>query len=66
MRFAADVDDIRLDFAVDLRIDCEEVMAQFDYFPPELVSLAGALGVGLELSIYPMALDELARGGKET
>jgi hypothetical protein len=44
-----------------LRIDGETVMAQFDYFPPELVSLAGALGLGLELSIYPLDLEALAR-----
>jgi hypothetical protein len=36
-------------------------MAHFDYFPPELVSLAGALGLGLELSIYPVDFEELAR-----
>jgi hypothetical protein len=53
LRSAPGVDDMRLDFPVDLRIDRTTVMAQFDYFPPELVSLAGALGLGLELSIYP-------------
>ena len=52
---------MRLDFPVNLRIDRETVMAQFDYFSPELVSLAGALGLGLEISIYPVDLEELAR-----
>jgi hypothetical protein len=61
MRSAAGVEDMRLDFPIDLRIDRETVMAQFDYFPPELVSLAGALGLGLEISIYPRDLEELAR-----
>jgi hypothetical protein len=35
------------------RIDRKTIFAQFGYFPPKLVSLAGALGCGLELSIYP-------------
>ena len=61
LRAAPGVEDIRLDFPIDLRIDRDTVMAQFDYFPPELVSLAGALGLGLELSIYPVDLEELAR-----
>ena len=61
LRAAQGVEDIRLDFAIDLRIDRKTVMAQFDYFPPELVSLAGALGLGLELSIYPVDFEELAR-----
>ena len=61
LRAAPGVEDIRLDFPIDLRIDRETVMAQFDYFPPELVSLAGALGLGLELSIYPVDFEELAR-----
>ena len=58
---APGVEDMRLDFPVNLRIDRETVMAQFDYFSPELVSLAGALGLGLEISIYPVDLEELAR-----
>jgi hypothetical protein len=60
LRAAPGVEDIRLDFPIDLRIDRETVLVQFDYFPPELVSLAGALGLGLELSIYPVDLEELA------
>jgi hypothetical protein len=55
------VEDVRLDFRLDLRIDRRKVFAQFDYFQPELVSLAGALGFGLELSIYPSDLEQLAR-----
>lgn len=60
LRSAPGVDDMRLDFPVDLRIDRRAVMAQFDYFPPELVSLAGVLGLGLELSIYPPDLEAIA------
>jgi hypothetical protein len=52
---------MRLAFPLDLRFDREIVMAQFDHFPPELVSLVGALGLGLEVSIYPVDLEELAR-----
>ena len=61
LRSAPGVDDLRLDFPLDLRIDRETVMAQSDYFPPELVSLAGSLGLALEVSIYPADLEELAR-----
>jgi hypothetical protein len=60
------VDDIRLDFPLDLRIDRKTVFAQFDYFPPTLVSLAGALGCGLEVSIYPGDLEQLARRGPKS
>jgi hypothetical protein len=64
LRSAPGVDELRLDFPVDLRIDRQNVMVQFDYFPPELVSRAGALGLGLEISIYPRDLEELARARK--
>jgi hypothetical protein len=56
-----EVEDIRLDFPLDLRIDRENVFTQFEYFPPALVALAGALGCGLEMSIYPRDLERLAR-----
>jgi hypothetical protein len=62
LRSAPGVEDMRLDFAVDLRIDRVHIMAQFDYFPPELVARAGALGLGLEISVYPRDLEELASG----
>ena len=57
LRRAPGVEDIRLDFPVDLRIDRKTVFAQFDYFPPTLVSLAGTAGCGLEISIYPTELE---------
>jgi hypothetical protein len=53
---------MKLDFPVDLRIDRVNIMTQFDYFPPELVSRAGALGLGIEISVYPKDLEQLARG----
>ena len=62
LRRTKEVEDIRLDFPLDLRIDRKTNLAQFDYFPPKLVSLAGALGCGLEISIYPPDLEQLARG----
>jgi hypothetical protein len=61
LRSTPGVDDMRLDFPVDLRIDRKQVMAQFDYFPPELVTRAGALGFGIEMSIYPPDFEQLAR-----
>jgi hypothetical protein len=66
LRAIPEVEDVRLDFALDLRIDRENVFAQFDYLPPELVSLAGALRIGLEISIYPRDLERLARRGRES
>lgn len=62
LRSAPGVEDMRLDFPVDLRIDRVEIMSQFDYFSPELVTLAGGLGLGIEISIYPRDLEALARG----
>ena len=41
----------------DLRLDSgyyrREVFVQCDYLPPELLRLAGSLGIGIELSLYP-------------
>jgi hypothetical protein len=51
------VEDIRLDFPSELRIGRNNVVAQFDYFPPELLKAAGDLGVGIELSTYPATTD---------
>ena len=52
LRSGGTVVDMRLDFSIDLRIG-EGVAAQFEYLPAELVEKAGALGLGLEISIYP-------------
>jgi hypothetical protein len=62
LRSVAGVEDLRLDFPVDLRIDRDNVMTQFEYLPPALVSLAGSLDLGIELSIYPPDLERLASG----
>ena len=66
LRSMPEVEDIRLDFPLDLRIDRKKVFTQFDYFPPALVSLAGALGCGLEMSIYPRDLEQLARSRRKS
>jgi hypothetical protein len=42
-----------LDFGINLRIDKKEILLQSDRFPNELLKLAGELGLGIELSIYP-------------
>ncbi len=47
------VDDMRIDFGYYARIDGERVMVQCDFLGPELLQLAGELGVGFELSLYP-------------
>jgi hypothetical protein len=39
-------------FKIDFAIDKRDAFGQFDYFPPELLKLAGDLGLGLELSQY--------------
>jgi hypothetical protein len=39
-----------LDFGYDR---CPEAAVQCDYLPPELLALAGSLGIGIELSLYP-------------
>lgn len=43
------VTDVRLDFGHYRR----DVVAQFDYLPPDLLARAGNLGIGIELSLYP-------------
>ena len=47
-----------LDFGIDLRIDGKKILIQSDYFPSELLKLAGELGLGIELSLYPVDLEE--------
>lgn len=44
----AGVEKLTLDFGVADR----DVAAQFDYFPPELITAAGSLGIGIEISRY--------------
>ena len=44
------VTELSLDFGYER---CPEAVIQCDYLPAELVALAGSLGVGIELSLYP-------------
>jgi hypothetical protein len=43
------VEDVTLDFGIARR----DVAVQCDFLPPELVRLAGSLGLGIEISHYP-------------
>ena len=43
-----------LDFGIARR----DSYTQSDFFPPELIRLAGALGLGIELSQYPVVEDD--------
>jgi hypothetical protein len=52
-----------LDFGINLRIDRKTVLTQSDFFPIALVKLAGELGLGIELSIYPRDLDTILAKG---
>jgi ribosomal-protein-alanine N-acetyltransferase len=47
------VETLSLDFPLDSRIASGDTLTQFEYLPAELVTAAGALGIGLALSIYP-------------
>lgn len=49
----SEVESMHLDFGHNLRIDGETCAAQFDRLPPRLLKLAGELGIGIELSLYP-------------
>jgi len=66
LRRAPGVEAMWLDFPVDLRIDRKTILVQTDYFPPELVGRAGMLGLGIEISIYPGDLAELAADAGDT
>lgn len=51
------VEDMRIDFGYYQRLDGERVMVQYDFLRPELLRLAGELGIGFELSLYPRPAD---------
>ena len=53
LRYHPAVEDVRIDFGHYSRIDDGRVVVQCDYLSPELLRLAGELGVGFELSLYP-------------
>jgi hypothetical protein len=45
------VEFLTLDFGISLR----DVVAQFEYFPSELLLFAGKLGIGLAISLYKIS-----------
>lgn len=51
---APGIEELWLDFGIERR----DVMLQCDQFPPELIRLAGQLGMGIELSQYPVPDDD--------
>ena len=53
LRDCQTVEDMRIDFGYYQRMDDERVVVQCDYLGPDLLRLAGELGVGFELSLYP-------------
>jgi hypothetical protein len=46
------IEDFVLDFPIELRADGVRLATQTDQFPSSLVRLAGALGLGLALTLY--------------
>jgi hypothetical protein len=48
-----------LDFGINLRIDKKKILLQSDRFPNELLKLAGDIGLDIELSIYPIELQDI-------
>ena len=47
---------------LDFGIEWRDVAAQFDHFPSRLLLLAGSLGLGLDLSHYPLAEPSSSEG----
>jgi hypothetical protein len=45
--------DLSLDFPYHVRIGTNNVAVQCDFLPPKLIALAGELGIGIELTLYP-------------
>jgi hypothetical protein len=46
------IEDLLLDFPIELRADGIKLAAQTDRFPASLVRLSGSLGLGLALTLY--------------
>jgi hypothetical protein len=59
LRLAGDetAEDIRLRFPTKLRLEPDNVIAQLDYLPSELIAEAGGLRMGIELALYPPTWD---------
>jgi hypothetical protein len=50
------IESVMLDFG----IECRDVPVQCDYLTPELIRLAGSLGLGIELSQYSTSFEQHA------
>ncbi|MGC4034689.1 MAG: hypothetical protein QM764_01920 [Chitinophagaceae bacterium] len=59
IRQTKEVDLAVLDFGICLRINKKEILTQSDRFPNQLLKLAGDIGLDIELSIYPIELQEI-------
>jgi hypothetical protein len=56
------IEGMMLDFGIEWR----DVIAQFDYLPPPLIRVAGELGLGIEISHYPVGDDaDVTCGGSD-
>ncbi len=53
-----EIDNIRLDFPIENRMVKMDLASQCDYLPPELIKLAGNIGLGIEMSQYWPANEE--------
>jgi hypothetical protein len=54
-----EIENAVLNFGIDLRIDKKKIFTQSDIFPNELLKLAGDAGLDIELSIYPVDLQNI-------
>ena len=52
------IEDVYVDFPVELRIGRNNVAVQSDCFPPTLIAALGALSIGLEFTIYPCSEED--------
>jgi hypothetical protein len=53
----AGVENVHLDFGIERR----DTFTQYDYFPPKLLTLAGELGIRIELSQYPISKEQKSK-----
>ena len=59
IKHVKEIDLALLDFGINLRIDKKKVLLQSDRFPSELLKLAGEIGLDIELSLYPIDMQDI-------
>ena len=64
LRKKSKVSDMTLDFSNTLRIG-SKIAAQFDHLPPKFISIAGGLGIGIRISLYPISMGNKLRAKKK-